>query len=334
MWLTFSILAAVGFGIRGIGYHWTSTKGVDRNLLLCGTFVMGAAVNLLLALLTSSGWSTACLVGIQMGLFSFAANASVMKGFAVGKASLVAVLTALPSVFVVLFAYLLWDERLHAMQLVAFLVIVGGVLLVRYSNDISLGNLQGAQWGLLAMLMYAGNDLTGKWSTMLEAETFPTLVTMFVTGALCFGAWWLVDRRKGRRGGSAASDGAAAAGQPPGQPPVRTHAAADASQDAAGEPAAAAAALAAKPRTAAWGEGRTFAAGMVIGVANTAGMLFILSAFGLGKAGLVSAVVALNVPLILLYARFVVKEKFARNETYGILLSFVGILLMRLFGGE
>lgn len=78
------------------------------------------------------------LIGVQMGLFSFGANASMFKGFAVGKASLVAILTGLPSVVVVFVAYLIWDERLNIMQFLAFVIIVIGILVVRYSNDITL----------------------------------------------------------------------------------------------------------------------------------------------------------------------------------------------------
>ena len=131
MWLTYSILAAFSFGIRGILYHWTSQKRLSRNALLCGTFTMGAVISLALSLLLDAEWTGACLIGIQMGLFSFGANASMFKGFAVGKASLVAILTALPSVVVVAAAYVLLDERLYAKQLFAFLLKVGGGQLVR-----------------------------------------------------------------------------------------------------------------------------------------------------------------------------------------------------------
>ncbi|MGO4370423.1 EamA family transporter [Paenibacillus sp. MCAF20] len=302
MWLTYSVLAAFSFGLRGILYHYTSQKPLNRNLLLCGTFTMGAVISIVCALLYSSHWSTAALVGIQMGLFSFGANASMFKGFAVGKASLVAILTALPSIVVVVVAFAIWNERLHAMQLIAFAIIVGGILLVRYSNDISLRNLQGAQWGLLAMLLFAGNDLTGKWSTLLEAELFPTLFYMFVTGASCFGVWWLRDRQ--REQGSVARDGEEVA----------------------------VVAAASEKMGATWSPRRTFLVGMAVGITNVVGMMFIVTAFDLGKAGLVSAVTALNVLIVLLYTRLVVKEVFSRTELIGIVLAFAGIVLMRLFG--
>ncbi|MGO4402600.1 EamA family transporter, partial [Achromobacter sp. PAB15] len=176
------------------------------------------------------------------------------------------------------------------------------ILLVRYSNDISLRNLQGAQWGLLAMLLFAGNDLTGKWSTLLEAELFPTLFYMFVTGASCFGVWWLRDRQ--REQGSVARDGEEVA----------------------------VVAAASEKMGATWSPRRTFLVGMAVGITNVVGMMFIVTAFDLGKAGLVSAVTALNVLIVLLYTRLVVKEVFSRTELIGIVLAFAGIVLMRLFG--
>lgn len=269
---------------------------------------MGAIINGICALVFSSNWTMAALIGIQMGLFSFGANASMFKGFAVGKASLVAILTALPSVVVVIVAFGLWQEKLHMMQLIAFVVIIGGVLLVRMSNDISLRNLQGAQWGLLAMLLFAANDLSGKWSTLMKAELFPTMFFMFTTGAACFGIWWLrdVQKEQGKRAQSLQYGGG-------GEVRVSEHAAsASGSVD--------------------WSGKRTFLIGLAIGITNAVGMMFIVTAFDLGKAGLVSAVTALNVLIVLLYTRFVVKEKFTRVEVTGISLAFAGILLMRLFG--
>lgn len=310
MWLTYSVLAAICFGLRGILYHWASQKPINRNLLLCGTFTMGAVINGVCALVFSSSWTIAALTGIQMGLFSFGANASMFKGFAVGKASLVAILTALPSVVVVIVAFGLWGEKLHAMQLIAFIIIIGGALLVRLSNDISLRNLQGAQWGLLAMLLFAANDLSGKWSTIMEADLFPTMFFMFVTGSGCFGLWWLRDLKSERA--RAIQTVSSAGGE------VRV------SQHASNRIEA--------QKASVWSGKRTYLIGLAVGTTNAVGMMLIVTAFDLGKAGLVSAVTALNVLIVLLYTRFVVKEKFTEVEITGISLAFAGILLMRLFG--
>ncbi|MFF2483021.1 EamA family transporter [Paenibacillus sp. NPDC058071] len=312
MWLVFSLFAAIGFGLRGILYHWTSQQPLNRNALLCGAFFSGALICLIGVFWTGQQWTPSALVGIQMGLFSFAANASMFKGFAVGKASLIAILTALPSVFVVIGAFLLWGERLNVMQAAAFIVIVAGILLVRYSNDLSLGNLQGAQWGALALLLFAANDLSGKWSTLLAAPMFPTLVCMFSAGAACFGIWWLADLRRLK------ADSKGASAQSNGERAVVAAVSGHSEQ---------AASLARK-----WSGQRTFLTGMAIGTTNAGGMMMILIAFANGKAGLVSAVTALNVLIVLLYTRFVVKEKFTRLETIGITAAFAGILMMRLFG--
>lgn len=314
MWLIFSVLAAICFGLRGILYHWTSQQRLNRNALLCGTFFSGAVICLVCAIVTGQEWSLAVLIGLQMGLFSFGANASMFKGFAVGKASLVAILTALPSVIVVIVAYGIWGESLNMMQLAAFIVIVVGILLVRYSNDLSLSNLQGAQWGLLAMLLFAGNDLSGKWTTMEGAALFPTLVCMFAMGSLCFGIWWMKDLRMERL--TMAAPLVAAAG----------FAGAD-------EPAVTVSAVGKSDRKASWNGRKTFVTGMGVGITNAVGMMMIITAFDLGKAGLVSAVTALNVLIVLLYTRFVVLEKFTRLETLGIATAFAGILFMRLYGG-
>ncbi|GFZ95324.1 hypothetical protein GCM10008018_47060 [Paenibacillus marchantiophytorum] len=285
MWLLFSVLAACCFGLRGILYHWTSQQSLNRNVLLCGTFFMGALISIVCALVLHQAWTMSALIGVQMGLFSFGANASMFKGFAVGKASLVAILTGLPSVIVVVFAYFLWNERLNLLQFFAFVVIVVGILVVRYSNDITLRNLQGAGWGLLAMLLFAGNDLSSKWTTLVKAPLFPTLFFMFITGTCCFALWWIKDRLQEK-------------------PDNRV--------------------------SAKWSEKQTFLIGMGVGITNVAGMILIIHGFAHGKAGLVSAVVALNVLIVLLYTRFILKDKFSRLEQSGLALALLGILMMKL----
>jgi drug/metabolite transporter (DMT)-like permease len=194
MWLVLSLLAAVCFGIRGILYHWTSQKPIDRNLMLFGVFFTGMLVSFALCIITRQSWSYTALVGILMGLFSFAANASMYKGFAVGKASVVAIFTSLPPVVVILIAYMLWGETLNLWQFAAFLVIVTGVVLIRYSSDLSLQNLGGLKWGLLAMLFFGLNDVSSKQSMLWEAHIFPTLFMMFTTGSLLFYTFWIKNR--------------------------------------------------------------------------------------------------------------------------------------------
>lgn len=283
MWLLYALFAAIAFGLRGSLYHWTSTLGLNRNLMLCGVFVSGAIINMVAVLLTGAEWNTASLIGVQMGLFSFAASACMYQGFAVGKPSLIAILTALPPVVVVLVAYMLWNEKLHFMQLIAFIVLVCGILVIRYSNDLSWKNLQGAQWGILTMLFFAANDLSTKWSTMEGASKFPTLVNMFVTGALCFALLWLIDSRKQHAAQSKMS------------------------------------------------KRRTWGIGLAVGTTNALGMILNMYAFGLGITGLVSAIIAMNVIVILLYTRYVVKIPFTKLELTGMALAFIGVVLIHLF---
>ncbi|TYP74010.1 DMT family transporter [Paenibacillus methanolicus] len=320
MWLLFSILASISFGLRGIFYHWTSQQPLSRNALLSGTFFMGAVISGACALLLGQSWNASAWIGVQMGLFSFVANASMFQGFKVGKASVVAIITALPAVLVVIGALVIWGETLDTAQSAAFLVIIAGVLLVRYSNDITLGNLQGAQWGLLALAMFAANDLSGKWSQLLEAPLFPTLFLMFFTGTFCFGAWRWIERRQARlpRKEAAVAGYGAGSDRP-------------ASDSRGGERSIGVNGTGAAVKS--WSDRRAFLVGMLIGITNAVGMVLILTAFDLGKAGLVSAVVASNVLFVLAYTRFYVRERFTRLETAGVVTTFGGILMLKLLGG-
>jgi drug/metabolite transporter (DMT)-like permease len=294
MWLILAALAAIAFGVRGMLYHHTSQRRLERSLLLAGVFSCGAILCLIIGLASGDDWSSKTLVGILMGCCSFVANLSMFRGFAVGKASVVAILTALPPVVVASMAYIIWGERLTIWQLLSVVIIVLGILIVRYAKEFSLSHLEGAKWGLIAMLFFGFNDITSKWSTMLGADTFPTLFWMFATGTVLFLAAWRLERR-------------GAASMPRQQEPSLKE-------------------------EARWGAGRTFGVGLMIGTTNAVGMVLLLNAFEIGVTGLVSAVVALNVLLILLYTRLVVKERFTPRELSGMALALAGVLLLRLLG--
>jgi drug/metabolite transporter (DMT)-like permease len=60
-------------------------------------------------------------------------------------------------------------------------------------------------------------------------------------------------------------------------------------------------------------------------------MLFIMPAFKLGVTGLVSTVLAMNVLIIIFYARIFLKEKFSRLEICGIACAITGVVILRLF---
>jgi drug/metabolite transporter (DMT)-like permease len=160
MWLTLALAATVVFGLRGILYHWSALQPIDRNLVLLGTFATGALVCLSLGFILDQTWTGGSLVGLLMGLFTFGANMSVYQGFAAGKSSLPALFTSMSPVPVLLVSFLLWGETVNVRQLIAFIIIVTGVVLIRYAGRQSLQRLQGMRWGLLALLFFALGDLS------------------------------------------------------------------------------------------------------------------------------------------------------------------------------
>ncbi|GAB3478221.1 EamA family transporter [Marinomonas epiphytica] len=198
MWILYALLAAFCFGGRGILYQWTSQKNLDKHLMLFGVFFVGFLISSIAMILFDQqwyGWADV-LVGLAMGFGSFSANAALHKGFSVGKASLISVLSGMPPLFVALFAFFLWGESLSSLQLLGFTVIFIGLYTIRYSNDISFSNLQGAQWGLLAAFFFSFNDLMGKQSTRLEADMFATLTLMFGFGSFLFAMNWFKNRNQ------------------------------------------------------------------------------------------------------------------------------------------
>ncbi|WP_028547827.1 DMT family transporter [Paenibacillus sp. UNC451MF] len=309
MWFMFAAASAICFGLRGVLYQWTSQRPIDRNLLLLGVYLSGTVIAAVVNLFVGQPWSDGCWVGVLMGLFSFISNASMYKGFAVGKASLIAMFTGLPPVVVVILAYFLWDEKLNMWQSLSFLIIVFGILMIRYSNDISLRNLQGAQWGAITMIAFGITDLSSKKATMLGAATLPTLLMMYVTGSLFFGISWYMGRRKLD---SAKAMVAAASEETPVTAPGTT-----VTEE---HPLP-------KPN---WSDSRTLLWGMFVGLTNISGMMLVMPAFKLGVTGLVSVVIAMNVVFVLLYARFVLKERFSRLEVSGLTFALIGILILRL----
>ncbi|GIP33954.1 EamA family transporter [Paenibacillus sp. J2TS4] len=293
MWLVYASLACLFFGMRGILYQWTSQKPLDRNLLLFGVYLSGTLIAVGLSLILQPEWSPAVWIGLLMGVFSFTANAAMYKGFAVGKASLIAILAGLPPVVVVIMAYALWGEALTWGQGAAFLVIISGILLIRYSSDLSLSNLKGVQWGIITLISFGITDVASKQAMLWGGETIPTLVVMYATGMVLFFVSWLLSLKKTRAQAAQASN---------------------------------------EETVPSWSFSKTILWGLVVGISNISGMLLILPAFKYGVTGLVSAVVAMNVLIILFYARLFLKEKFNKQETAGIVFAFCGMILLRLIG--
>ncbi|MFD0678174.1 MULTISPECIES: EamA family transporter [unclassified Paenibacillus] len=306
MWFVFAAASAVCFGLRGILYQWTSQRPIDRNLLLFGVYLSGTIIALIINLFAEQHWSSGVWIGAVMGLFSFISNAAIYRGFAVGKAAIIAMFTGLPPVVVVIMAYFIWDEKLNLWQTLSFVIIIFGLLLIRYSNEISWSNLKGAQWGALAMLGFGLTDLSSKQATLLGAETLPTLSLMYITGTVLFGFTWYSNQRK-----KSASH-------------TETAAAAEVSIENGNS-----AAMPTPPRVN-WSIGKTLLWGMIVGLTNISGMMLVMPAFKLGVTGLVSVVIAMNVVFVLLYARFVLKERFTPLELSGLCAAMVGIIILRL----
>ncbi|WP_159887173.1 DMT family transporter [Paenibacillus puerhi] len=344
MWFVLACASAISFGLRGILYQWSSKQSLNRNLMLLGVYISGTIITVTGSLLLGETWSPAVWVGALMGLFSFISNAAMYKGYSVGKASLIAMFTGLPPVVVALLAFTVWGERLSSGQLLAFVVIMTGLMMVRYSGDLSLRNLQGAQWGVLTMLFFGLTDFFTKQATLLHAATFPTLTMMYATGGLLFGATWLLDLRKTKAAQSSlllARQESAAASEAGPSASIADHAeatpgeavmAAALKESAAGTEGEAKASASSEitPPRKPWTIKRTLLWGMTVGITNACGMMFAMPAFKLGVTGLVSAVMAANVVLVMLYARFVLRESFKRLEAVGMAIGFAGIVLLKL----
>lgn len=313
MWFLFALGSAASFGLRGILYQWTSKRPMDRNLMLLGVFVSGMIISLLGCVIFDQPWNAAVWVGALMGFISFISNVALYKGYAVGKASLIAMFCGLPPVVVVILAYLAWGEKLNTWQLTAFIVIMAGLLMIRYSNDLSLKNLQGAQWGALVMLLFGLTDFLTKEAAVLEAPMLPTIAAMYATGSLGLALMWFRSLWKMKKTAKSQADAA-----------IRETAAAVESTEASSTPSV----IAENPLL--WSNWRTLLWGMVVGITNVAGMMFAMPAFKLGAAGLVSVIIAANVVLIMLYAGFVLKEKFTRTELGGLFIALAGIVILKL----
>ncbi|MFJ5714143.1 EamA family transporter [Neobacillus sp. NPDC093127] len=288
MWFVFAVAAASCFGLRGILYHWTSQRPIDRNLLLLGVYLSGTLITVTGNLFIQQSWSTGALFGILMGLFSFIANASMYRGYAVGKASIVALFTGLPPLVVMIVAFVLWREELTAWQFTAFFIVLSGLILIKYSQDLKLNQLKGVQWGVLTMLFFGFTDVSVKQATLSGAATLPILTVMFLTGSVLFGTSWAINKSK-RAASSNEED---------------------------------------SPNN--WTMKRTIGWGMIVGITNAVGMLLIFPAFRDGITGIVSAIVAMNVAFVILYARFYLKENWNKREITGLSMAFVGILILRI----
>ncbi|WP_404518859.1 MULTISPECIES: EamA family transporter [unclassified Paenibacillus] len=94
-------------------------------------------------------WSYKAWLGLLMGIFSFMANTFLYKGYAVGRASVIAFFSGLTPMLVVLLAALLWQKTLTLVQLVGFCIIILSLIVVRYQRDLQVDSIKagnGAYW--------------------------------------------------------------------------------------------------------------------------------------------------------------------------------------------
>lgn len=364
MWFALSTLAAVTFGIRGILYQWTSQRPVDRNMLLFGVYLSGTLISFAINLYFKQPWTTGVWAGFFMGLFSFIANTTMYRGFAVGRASVIAMFTGFPPVVVVIFAYFLWGESLGALQLFGFTLIIVALLIIRYDRDFRKGLLQGLKWGLPTMFFFGLTDLSSKQATLLDAETLPALTTMYGTGSLLFACLYLWSRWRSTSlkhdGNDSSAEVIEAAADMSDEvadvasadlPDKVADAAVDmsdevldagtakvpdnaASADLPDELADAAVVDVDVANDAdvarAWTLQRTFAWGLFVGISNIVGMILLVTAFRTGPTGIVSAISAMNVVFVLLYARLYLKEAMSPRVIVGLLLALAGIVVVKL----
>ena len=301
MWFFFAGAAAICFGIRGILYQWTSQRPIDRNLLLLGVYISGTLIALISNVTAQQPWSNGAWYGVLMGLFSFIANASMYRGYAVGKASIIALFSGLPPLVVVIVAYILWGEVLSTWQLTAFFIVLLGLILIKYSQDLKLNQLKGIQWGILTMLFFGFSDVSIKQSTIAGAATLPALIIMYVTGTLLFGITWAISYAKSKSTVQE-KDRYVEAPNKTTEQNIVPH----------------------------WTLKRTLGWGMIVGISNIAGMMFLFPAFRDGITGIVSAISAMSVALVILYAHFYLKENLSKREITGLIVTVVGILILRL----
>lgn len=316
MWFMFAVAASACFGIRGILYQWTSQRPVDRNLLFVGVYLSGIIVSLLLNVQAGQPWNSGIELGILMGLFSFAANASLYRGYEVGRASVVAFFSALSPLVVVFAAYLLWSEAPGIVQGIGFAIVVLALVIVRYGQDLRSGQLRGWGWGTLAMLLYSFTDLSSKQSVLVGASMLPVLTMMFMTGTVLFLGMYIMDRVRKSRGKKSPTSNAASGVDHHPVAQTATSSTATSSKEV--------------KASVVWTPPRTLFWGMTVGLTNIAGMVLMLNALQEGVTGIVSAITAMSVIVVILYARFYLKETMSRREALGILLAFAGIVVLRL----
>ncbi|WP_145146174.1 DMT family transporter [Paenibacillus xylanexedens] len=293
MWFVAAIGAAFFFGLRGILYQWTSQRSIDRNLLFIGIYISSTILVLILNSILNQPWSKGIWFGLLMGIFSFLANTFSHKGYAVGRASVIAFFSSLTPVLVVLFAALLWGEALTPSQLTGFSIITLSLIIVRYRKDTQGGNkYRGWQFGFLSIIFYSFTDLSSKQSLLEEASILPVLTTMFATSTVLFSGAYFIKK--------SSLDSLEQESSPK---PIQNDTY--------------------------WTNFNILLLGTGIGLVNVLAMILKLVAFDSGVTGVVSSIIGLSIVVILLYARVHLKEAMTRTEISGVVIALIGVIVLK-----
>ncbi|WP_263559868.1 DMT family transporter [Paenibacillus polymyxa] len=293
MWFAYAVGAAFFFGLRGILYQWTSQRTINRDLMFIGVYISSAILVLIINLFVNQIWSNEVWFGVLMGVFSFLANTFLYKGYAVGRASVIAFFSGLTPVIVVLLAALLWAEKLSSVQLVGFCIIILSLLIIRYKRDLQEGTYQGWQFGLLAIIFYSFTDLSSKQALLNGVSILPLLTLMFATSSILFSGAFLINFS--------------------GQRPSSIQVGINKQREIVNR----------------WTLSKTLCLGIGVGLVNVLAMVLKLAAFNNGVTGVVSAIIALSVVVVLLYARFYLKESMSRTEMCGVIIAIIGIIVVK-----
>ncbi|MNW45382.1 EamA-like transporter family protein [compost metagenome] len=101
------------------------------------------------------------------------ANTFLYKGYAIGRASVMAFFSGLTPVLVALLAALLWEETLTLTQLAGFCIIVLSLIVIRLGSRLHTGTYQGWQFGLVAIILYSFTDLLLKQALLYGVSILP-----------------------------------------------------------------------------------------------------------------------------------------------------------------
>ncbi|WP_244188365.1 EamA family transporter [Paenibacillus kribbensis] len=147
----------------------------------------------------------------------------------------------------------------------------------------------------MAIIFYSFTDLSSQQALLYGVSILPVLTMMFTTSTLLFFGAFLVIKNRQR----------------PSSASVNIH----------------------KPKEIAkknpWTISKTLFLGTGVGLVNVLAMMLKLAAFNNGITGIVSTIIALSVVVVLLYARFYLRESMSRMEICGVIIALIGLIIIK-----